>query len=115
VIFCDYLSFPIFWVDNAGVTVDEQTALKANVLRLRQRKGWTQRELAKEAGIHEDVIGKINRMESISDTSIGRLAFALGVDVERFALPAGARAQDHKIIRTTHFEPRPAPVGCALC
>lgn len=33
----------------------------------------------------------------------------------RIAPPAGARAQDHKIIQRLLHLPEPAPVGCALC
>lgn len=101
------------------MTVDEQVALKANVLRLRQRKGWTQRELAKVADIHEDVIGKINRLENISDTSVGRLAFALGVDVEQlFYYDSGshekAATSEEKQARKSHALREIERIGDAL-
>jgi transcriptional regulator with XRE-family HTH domain len=48
------------------------------VRRLRQRKGWSQEELADRAGLHRTYVGGIERGErNVSLVNIGRLARAL--------------------------------------
>lgn len=58
--------------------------------RLRLEKGWSQRRLADEAGVHHSLISKIERgKETPSPAVTGRLAGALGADVAQLELAAG--------------------------
>ncbi len=51
-----------------------------NVKTLRNKKNWTQEELAKRADLHRTYIGSIERYErNISLLNVERIAKALGV------------------------------------
>ena len=51
-----------------------------NVRTLRNKKGWTQEELAKRADLHRTYIGSIERYErNVSLSNVERIAKALGV------------------------------------
>jgi transcriptional regulator with XRE-family HTH domain len=51
-----------------------------NVRILRNKKGWTQEELAKRADLHRTYIGSIERNErNVSLLNVERIAKALGV------------------------------------
>jgi transcriptional regulator with XRE-family HTH domain len=51
-----------------------------NVKNLRNRKNWTQEELAKRADLHRTYIGSIERYErNVSLLNVERIARALGV------------------------------------
>lgn len=54
--------------------------LAANLKRLRAERGWSQEQLAHEAGLHRTFIAHVERkMRNISIDNIERLAIALGV------------------------------------
>lgn len=54
--------------------------LAANLKRLRAERGWSQEQLALEAGLHRTFIAHVERkMRNISIDNIERLAVALGV------------------------------------
>lgn len=54
--------------------------LAANLKRLRAERGWSQEQLAHEAGLHRTFIAHVERkMRNISIDNIDRLAVALGV------------------------------------
>ena len=68
----------------------------------RDTHGWTRRELAKRAGLHEQHLAKVERRDRyrIEGDTIGKLAKALGVST------------DYLIGLTDDPTPRtPAPVG----
>ena len=51
-----------------------------NVKTLRNKKNWTQEELAKRADLHRTYIGSIERYErNVSLLNVDRIARALGV------------------------------------
>jgi len=53
------------------------------VKKLKERKGWTQEELAKRCGLHRTYIGGIERGErNVSLINMKRIADALGVSVK---------------------------------
>jgi transcriptional regulator with XRE-family HTH domain len=54
--------------------------LAVNVLRLRNKRGWSQEALAFEAGLHRTFIAHVERQaRNISIDNIERIAAALGV------------------------------------
>lgn len=54
--------------------------LATNLKRLRAERGWSQEQLAHEAGLHRTFIAHVERkMRNISIDNIERLAVALGV------------------------------------
>ena len=54
--------------------------LAANLKRLRAERGWSQEQLALEAGLHRTFIAHVERkVRNISIDNIERLAAALGV------------------------------------
>lgn len=54
--------------------------LAGNLKRLRAERGWSQEQLAHEAGLHRTFIAHVERkMRNISIDNIERLAVALGV------------------------------------
>jgi len=53
------------------------------VKQLREKKGWSQEELARRAGLHRTYIGSIERSErNISLINIEKIAKALEVKIE---------------------------------
>lgn len=55
--------------------------LATNLRRLRASLGWSQEQLAAEAGLHRTFIGAVERCErNISLDNVERLAGALGVE-----------------------------------
>jgi len=51
-----------------------------NVKTLRNKKGWTQEELARRADLHRTYIGSIERYErNVSLLNVERIAKALGI------------------------------------
>lgn len=68
-------------------------ALKENLVRLRNQKGWTQAELARRAGVSQQVIGDIESGRTIRPRQLHEIAAALGttieqLDPERYNRPA---------------------------
>lgn len=60
------------------MTVGERIAL------FRERRGWSKRQLADRAGVHESYIGKLERnfYQSPGSEALGKIAQALGVGLE---------------------------------
>jgi len=55
--------------------------LATNLRRQRASRGWSQEQLAHEAGVHRTFVGAVERSErNISLDNIERLARALGVE-----------------------------------
>jgi transcriptional regulator with XRE-family HTH domain len=53
-----------------------------NVRRIRKKKGWSQEELAKKAGLHRTYIGSIERSErNVSLINIEKIAKSLQVKI----------------------------------
>lgn len=56
--------------------------LALNVLRLRNKRGWSQEALAMEAGLHRTFIAHVERQaRNISIDNIERIATAFGVPI----------------------------------
>ena len=58
-------------------------SLKANLLRLRTQKGWTQAELARRAGVSQQVIADIESGRTIRPRQLHEIAAALGTTIEQ--------------------------------
>ena len=59
-----------------------------NIVRLRKEKGWSQEDLALEAGLHRTFVAHVERhARNISLDNIERLANALQVNVHILLLP----------------------------
>jgi transcriptional regulator with XRE-family HTH domain len=63
--------------------VESARALLAlNVLRLRNKRGWSQEALAFEAGLHRTFIAHVERQaRNIAIDNVERIAVALGVPI----------------------------------
>ena len=62
--------------------------LATNIVRLRREKGWSQEDLALEAGLHRTFVAHVERhARNISLDNIERLANALQVNVHILLLP----------------------------
>lgn len=62
--------------------------LAMNIVRLRRGKGWSQEDLAFEAGLHRTFVAHVERkVRNISIDNIERLANALQVDVHILLQP----------------------------
>jgi transcriptional regulator with XRE-family HTH domain len=56
--------------------------LSANIVRLRNAQGWSQEELADEAGLHRTFVGSVERGErNVTLSTLEALAAALRVPV----------------------------------
>ena len=54
--------------------------LSANIIRLRDEKGWSQEALADEAGLHRTYVGSVERCErNVTISTLEAFAGALGV------------------------------------
>jgi transcriptional regulator with XRE-family HTH domain len=68
-------------VQRARRGVDQLQALGGRVRDIRDRRGWSQEDLAEEAGLHRTYIGHIERGEvNLSVINLLKVAAALGVD-----------------------------------
>jgi len=73
--------------------VNARDLLAANLKRLRAERGWSQEQLAHEAGLHRTFIAHVERkMRNISIDNIERLAVALGVS------PSFLLAEDESVL-----------------
>jgi transcriptional regulator with XRE-family HTH domain len=64
-----------------------RSVLAANLIRLRRERGWSQEELAFEAGLHRTFVAHVERqVRNISLDNIERLADALAVPLHRLLL-----------------------------
>ena len=62
--------------------VSGRALLAANIMRLRQQKGWSQELLAYEAGLHRAAIGHYeNQRQNVSIDNIEVIAAALQVEI----------------------------------
>lgn len=62
--------------------------LAANVIRLRNSKGWSQEALAFEVGLHRTFIAHVERQaRNISLDNIERIALALDVPIQALLTP----------------------------
>ena len=68
--------------------------LAMNIVRLRREKGWSQEDLALEAGLHRTFVAHVERQaRNISLDNIERLAVALNVPITAlFRLPDPAHS-----------------------
>lgn len=65
--------------------------LALNLVRLRRVRGWSQEDLAYEAGLHRTFVGHVERrVRNISLDNIERLAYALGVPLDELLRPPEA-------------------------
>ena len=72
----------------AAVKEAPRGVLAANLVRLRKERGWSQEELAFEAGLHRTFVGHVERqIRNISLDNIERLASALGSSVHQLLTP----------------------------
>ncbi len=71
---------------SSSLTARELLAM--NIVRLRREKGWSQEDLALEAGLHRTFVAHVERqVRNISLDNIERLANALQVSVHILLLP----------------------------
>ena len=71
---------------SSSLTARELLAM--NIVRLRREKGWSQEDLALEAGLHRTFVAHVERkVRNISLDNIERLANALQVSVHVLLLP----------------------------
>jgi len=69
-------------------TATARQLLAMNLVRLRREKGWSQEDLALEAGLHRTFVAHVERqVRNISIDNIERLANALQVSIHRLLLP----------------------------
>ena len=62
--------------------VPARRILAANMRSLRHSKGWSQEDLAAEAGLHRTYVGAVEREErNVSIDNIERIAVALNISV----------------------------------
>ena len=62
--------------------MDARARLRANIRRLRAERGWSQEELADQAGLHRTYISGIERMvRNPTLTVLDKIATALGVTI----------------------------------
>jgi transcriptional regulator with XRE-family HTH domain len=65
-----------------------RAVLAQNLVLLRRKRGWSQEELAFEAGLHRTFVGHVERqVRNISLDNIERLARTLGVPVHVLLTP----------------------------
>lgn len=64
-----------------------------NVRQLRKAQGWSQEQLAFEAGLHRTYISGIERaVRNVGLDNVGVIAQALGAQPHELLLPAGNRS-----------------------
>jgi transcriptional regulator with XRE-family HTH domain len=68
---------------------------------LRQRHGWTQRELARRAGVRVAVVSQLERgrVQDPRATTLRRLALALGTSMEYLTDPAAIPVLHRDVLR----------------
>lgn len=60
----------------------EARGLGQVVQSVRLARGWTQHELAMEAGISRPTVARVERGDNVSTATIGKVAAALGLTLE---------------------------------
>lgn len=62
--------------------------LAANLVLMRRQRGWSQEDLAGEAGLHRTFVAHVERQSrNISLDNLEKLADALGVRIHRLLMP----------------------------
>lgn len=62
--------------------------IASNLVVLRRAKGWSQEELAYEAGLHRTFVAHVERqVRNIAIDNVEKLAHALGVEVYELLMP----------------------------
>ena len=81
---------PIPYKEKPQLPVALRTLIGINLLRLRTQKGWTQEELAYEAGLHRTYISQVEKgTRNVSVDTVECIVAALEIDVrELFAAKA---------------------------
>jgi transcriptional regulator with XRE-family HTH domain len=84
----------------AWVLEEPRMRVAQNIYRLRTERGFTQQELARQAGMRQPRIAELERGDaSPTQDTLVRIAIALDVDIadlyERFEKPASRRRQAH--------------------
>jgi transcriptional regulator with XRE-family HTH domain len=77
-------------VPNASVNPSQsaRAILAANVIRLRNKKGWSQEALAFECGLHRTFVAHVERqVRNISLDNLEKIAKALEVPIHRLLVP----------------------------
>ena len=70
-------------------TVSARAVLATNIVKLRGELGYSQEELALEAGLHRTFVAHVERrVRNISLDNVERLAIALKVQVHELLMPA---------------------------
>jgi len=68
--------------------VPAREALALNMIRLRGERGWSQEDLAYEAGLHRTFVAHVERQaRNISIDNVERLAHALGLQAYQLMTP----------------------------
>lgn len=69
--------------------VPARTLIAKNLVRLRAAKGWSQEDLAWDAGLHRTFVGQVEReLRNVSVDNVESLAAALGVDIRELFAPS---------------------------
>lgn len=68
--------------------VSAREALALNMIRLRAERGWSQEDLAHEAGLHRTFIGHVERQaRNISLDNVERIARVFGLQAHQLLVP----------------------------
>jgi transcriptional regulator with XRE-family HTH domain len=71
-----------------NLAISAREALALNMIRLRGERGWSQEELAFEAGLHRTFIAHVERqVRNISVDNIEHIAHALGLQAYQLLMP----------------------------
>jgi transcriptional regulator with XRE-family HTH domain len=83
----------------SGRPPDARSVFAANLRRLRRAQGLSQERLADRAGLHWTYVGSVERGErNVSVDNIGKLAWALGVEVSDLFKPSAAEGATSMIL-----------------
>ena len=89
---------PIPHKEKPQLPVALRTLIGINVLRLRTQKGWTQEELAYEAGLHRTYISQVEKStRNVSIDTIECIVAALEIDVRELFVADEYQAAGHSI------------------
>ncbi|MBB1073742.1 helix-turn-helix transcriptional regulator [Rhodoferax sp. 4810] len=79
---------PSTLLKNSANRPSARSSLAANVVLLRQQKGWSQEALAFECGLHRTFVAHVERQaRNIAIDNIERIADALGVETFMLLMP----------------------------
>ncbi|MGQ3194347.1 MAG: helix-turn-helix transcriptional regulator [Hydrogenophaga sp.] len=68
--------------------ISAREALALNMIRLRAERGWSQEDLAHEAGLHRTFIGHVERQaRNISLDNVERIAHVFGLQAHQLLAP----------------------------